>query len=336
MLGPLYGILRYFRDRQPVTLPPNAPVMIAGEDAAVIYARTGAGMERRGIFPWRMPGFDAALQEALAGLKGGPAPLLLFNGSNQKYRVAEIPKTLRWYDAPRFVARKAETEMPDCVTRGATALPKNPDNRAGLPLWLMAGIEKNASLLRLAGAMAAAGVKPSGCGTLPLESASLATELAAKLPRAGAPSRWVMLMAQHENGCLRQIILRDGGLALTRITPTPYLPGEPKWDEEAGREFNTTLASITRFGFAPAQGLDFIVLCDAADKPFFEKKPDAARNVMAVTVAEAMAAVLPGVTASPPPGNFADALHAAWASSFATLRAPLPWPQLQPVVKTVH
>ncbi|MEZ0262059.1 MAG: hypothetical protein ACAH80_13705 [Alphaproteobacteria bacterium] len=342
MLDQLYGLFSFFKNKERVTLPKGGPVIIMGEDAAVIYSRGGTGpmasIERRALLPWRMPGFEAAMQEALSGLKGQPAPLLLFNGSNQKYFVEETPASLRWYDAPRFVKRKAEMALPESVTRGWMRQPANPDVKAP-PVYLMVGIDKTAPMLRMAAAMNAAGIKPSGCGTLPLESLSLATELAAKLPRKGPPSRWVMLMAQHENGCLRQIISRDGGMIITRITPTPYLPGEEKWDEEAGREFNATLIYMARRGFTPEQGLDFIVLCDKADKAFFEKKPDAARNVNAVTVAEAMKAIMPGIIASPPPGNFADALHAAWASNFAALRVPLPYPQLTPVVKdgkTLH
>jgi hypothetical protein len=342
MLDQLYGFFRFFIDKERVTLPKGGPVIIMGEDAAVVYTRGGTGpdarIERRALVPWRMPGFESAMQDALAALKGHPAPLLLFNGNNQKYRVEETPASLRWYDAPRFVKRKAELALPDCVTRGWIRQPANPDVKTP-PIYLMVGIEKTAPMLKIAGALTTAGIKPSGCGVLPLESLSLAAELAAKLPRTGEKSRWVMLMAQHENGCLRQMILRDGGLIMTRVTPTPYLPGEEKWDEEAGREFNATLGYITRFGFKPEQGLDFIVLCDKADKAFFEKKPDAARNVNAITVAEAMKAVMPGIITSPAPGNFADVLHAAWASTFATLRVPLPYPVLTPVVKdgkTVH
>lgn len=342
MLDALYGLYSFFRDKERVTLPKGAPVIIMGEDAAAIYTRGGTGpmaaIERRALLPWRMQGFDGAMQEAMLSLKGAPAPLLLFNGTNQQYRLQDIPPKVRWYDAPRFVKRMAGQALPTAVARGWLRQPPNPD-RKGQPRYLMVGIEKTAPLVRMAGALAAAGITPAGCGTLPLESLSLATELAAKLPREGAPSRWVMLMAQHENGSLRQMILQDGGLALTRLTPTPCLPGEPKWDEEAAREFNTTLAYIRRYGFTEEQGLDFIVLCDPADKAFFEKKPDAARNVTAITVAEAMKAVMPGIIASPPSGNYADVLHAAWASNFAALRAPIPYPRLTPAVKdgkTVH
>ena len=105
MLDQLYGFLRFFVDKERVTLPKGGPVIIMGEDAAVIHTRGGTGpdarIERRALLPWRMPGFEANAQEALAALKGHPAPLLLFNDSNQKYRVEETPASLRWYDAPR-------------------------------------------------------------------------------------------------------------------------------------------------------------------------------------------------------------------------------------------
>jgi hypothetical protein len=335
----LYGIFSFFREQHAPKIPAGAPLVIAGEDAVIVYAQTGAGIDRRVMLPWRTAGFEGALQEILHSLKPAPPPLLLFNGSNQKYRVEDIPASLSWYDQPRFVARKAEMGLPDSVARGWQKRPADPDNRKAPPSYIMTGIDKTAPLLRLSTAFSGAGVTPFACATLPLESVSLAGELASKLPRDGKDSRWVMMIGHHESGGLRQVVTKDGGLALTRITPTPYLPGEAKWDEEAAREFNTTLAYMSRLGFDAAHGLDFIVLCDAADKGFFMKKPAAARNVMALTVQEAMAAVLPGVTATPPAGNFADTLHAAWVARFGSLRVPLPYPQITPATKqgqTVH
>ena len=141
-----------------------------------------------------------------------------------------------------------------------------------------------------------------------------------------------MLIGQHEAGGLRQVIVKDGRLALTRMTPPSEggLQG-PGWVEGVIHEFKATLTYITRFGYAADDGLDVIVVCGDAEKKIFDQKTLPVTNFQCIRIADALA-VIGSRGRSLGEINFGDALHAAWASKKMFLAVPIEVPSIQRIM----
>jgi hypothetical protein len=131
---------------------------------------------------------------------------------------------------------------------------------------------------------------------------------------------------------LRQVVVKDGNLALTRLTPMSDagLAGAG-WAEEVVREFKATLTYISRFGYNVDDGLDVLVVGGDVEKQFFNEKEIGATNFRCLSVTEALAAIGSksfGLEKS----NYADALHAAWVSKKNTLRLPIRVPSIHKIM----
>ena len=159
--------------------------------------------------------------------------------------------------------------------------------------YLFVAIPETDNIDRVSAAMLEAGVPIAGFGLLPAESAGLVTLLSDRLfAGKGRKSHWAVLIGQHEAGGLRQVIVKDGRLALTRMTPPSEggLQG-PGWVEGVIHEFKATLTYITRFGYSADDGLDVIVVCGDAEKKIFDQKTLPVTNFQCLETADALSVV---------------------------------------------
>jgi hypothetical protein len=270
--------------------------------------------------------------------------VVLFDGADQTYRKEEnIPK-LSPIDRPRFVKRKLELAFPSYPIRASLEVkPQKPKGKGGLfakppagpkdaPSFLFVALPETEQLDRIGLAMYEAGVPVAGFGLLPLESMALVDELSTKVFAGGKKSRWAVLIGQHETGGLRQVVVKDGNLALTRLTPTSEAgTNGPGWVEEVTREFKATLTYISRFGYNNDDGLDVIVVCGDAEKQFFDQKAIPVTNFRCINVGEALR-FIGGRAFGMEKSNFADALHAAWTSRKPSMKLPVRVPSIHRIM----
>jgi hypothetical protein len=312
-------------------------VMLIGGEGVVLYGPSGRGVAREGSISWDVPNFEEQLATALS--RGGSAKsmMLLFDGADQTYRKEEgIPK-MSPIDRPRFIRRKLELAFPSYPIRAAFEIPPGRGKkrvRGTLPSFLFVALPETEQLDRIGTSLYESGVPVSGFGLLPAESAGLVSELAEKVfGETDKKSRWSVLIGQHETGGLRQVVVRDGNLALTRLTPT----GDggvngAGWVEEVTREFKATLTYVSRFGFSQQDdALDVMVIAGAVEKQFFDQKDLGVTNFRCVPLSEALhhiGAPSTGLDKS----NFSDALHAAWTGKKVSLKLPVPVPSIQRVM----
>lgn len=313
--------------------------MVGGEGVA-LYGPSGRfGMERETSISWEVPNFEDQLAEVLADKSVGRSVTVLFDGNDQTYRKEDnIPK-LSPIDRPRYVKRKLELAFPAYPIRASLEI-KPPKKKFGrspgarpAPSYLFVALPETEQVDRVSEAMLDAGVPIGGFGLLPVESAKMVSELAEKVfAGKGKKSRWALLVGQHETGGLRQVVVKDGNLALTRLTPTSDAgPSGPGWVEDAVREFKATTNYISRFGYSPEDGLDVMVICGDIEKQFFKPAEMGIAHFQCLNLNEAMRHI--GVKASGnEKNNFADALHAAWISKNGRLRLPVRVPSLHRVM----
>lgn len=300
-------------------------VLLAGNEGVVLYGPTGRnGIEREIAIAWDVPNFNQQMTAALSGQNAGVPVLILFDADHAYRKGEDIPK-LSFFDKPLFIKRKLDQAFPNYPIRASfeIAASKKTGEQKAPSSYLFVAISETDRLDRLAKSVLDAGVPVSGLGLLPVESEGLVTMLSGKLfGHKGKNSRWVVLVGQHETGGLRQVVVKDGRLALTRMTPVSEagLQGEG-WVEEVMREFKATLTYIARFGYTPAEGLDVIVIGGEAEKQFFEQQQFLpGSNFRCVKIADALQMVgARGKNLGDT--NFGDALHAAWASQKKFLTA---------------
>lgn len=300
----------------------NRRVLLVGDEGVVLYAPAGRGVMREAAISWEVPNFDQQLSETLAARGRGKSVVVLFDGADQTYRqVLDIPK-LSPLDRPNYIKRKLELAFPSYPVRAAFEIKKKQKQAFGkpakgeakaLPAYFFVALPETDRLDRIGNCLYEAGVPIAGFGLLPLESTGLVDELAVKLfADKGKKSRWAVLIGQHEAGGLRQVVTKDGNLALTRLTPTSEagVNGDG-WVEEVTRELKATLTYISRYGYDTTDGLDVMIVCGDVEKQFFDSSALPVTNFRCVTAADALVA-LGTKSFGFDKTNFSDALHASW------------------------
>ncbi len=317
----------------------NRRVMMVGGEGVVLYSPSGkGGMERENSISWDVPNFEEQLAETLSERSGSKSLVILFDGADQTYRREEnIPK-LSPIDRPRFVKRKLELAFPSYPIRASMEVKagKKKKGLAGLgqkssaPSYLFVALPETEQVDRVSAAVLEAGVSVAGFGLLPTEASALVSEMSEKVfgIKGARKSRWALLVGQHETGGLRQVVVKDGNLALTRLTPTSDAgTGGPGWVEDAVREFKATMTYISRFGYTPEDGLDVMIICGDIEKEFFSGRDMGVTHFKCINPSEALRHLgmkSYGLEKS----NFADVVHAAWVSKTKSLRLPVRVPSL--------
>lgn len=306
---------------------PRKRVLIAGNEGVALFGPTASGgIEREISLSWEVPNFDKQLTDALAEKNQSNSVLILFDADHAYRKGEDIPK-LNYFDRPLFIKRKLDQAFPNYPVRASfeIAAAKKTGDAKEQPSYLFIAISDTERLDKVGKSILDAGVPVAGLGLLPVESEGLVTTLSARLfAQRGRKSRWAVLIGQHETGGLRQVVVKDGRLALTRMTPVSEagLQGAG-WVEDVIREFKATLTYIARFGYTPAEGLDVIVIGGEAEKRFFEEQKFLpGSNFLCIGIAEALR-VIGSKAGALGDNNFGDALHAAWASQKRFLAAPV-------------
>lgn len=309
-------------------------VLLAGGEGVVLYSPGGRGIERETSISWDVPNFEQQLAQFLSSAHQSKSVLVIFDGADQTYRKEEnIPK-LSFVDQPRFVKRKLELAFPSYPVRAALEIKPAKKVRGvkTTPSYLFVALPETEQLDRIGAALYESGVSVAGFGLLPAESSGLVTELAGKVFGEDKKSRWSVLIGQHETGGLRQVVVKDGNLALTRLTPTSEAgTSGPGWVEEVTREFRATLTYISRFGFSSEDGLDVMVVCGDLEKQFFDPKTVPTQNFKCLNPAEALRAI-GARSLGLEKTNFADPLHAVWAGRKSKLNLPIVVPSIDRVM----
>lgn len=308
-----------------------------GEDGIVLFSSSSSGVEREGALPWSLPNFGDQLIDMLRRRNRQWPVFVLFDGNDQTYRPEVLPKVSS-LDLPKILRRKLEGAFPTYPVRAALRIKDKKNKDGGGPKYLFAALPDTGMLENVARALYAAEVPIGGLSLLPVESADLLTSLAKKLDfSAGIASQWRVLISQHETGGLRQVVVKDGRLVLTRmIQIAEENMAGPAWVDEVVREFKASLSYLSRLKFVPAEGLDVMVICGETEKQAFAQKQQMfqATRLQCLTADEAMAALgLKIIRKQIVKPLFGDIIHAGWLGQKSSMTLPVSMPTITKVQK---
>lgn len=316
-------------------------VLFIGDEGIAMFTNKGGKVLYECSIPWLVPNFEEQLHEALTSGDRRKSVLVLFDAVEQHYRKETLPN-VGAMDKGKVLKRKLDLAFPSYPIRAAVPLEGEfkrlkklkKTQKGQQPAYLFAALPESENLERINRVLYETGVPIAGLALLPVESTGLVAELSKKLrPKEVPASRWAVLIGHHETGGIRQVVIKDGDLALTRLTP--MAEGESvgqAWGEEIIREFKATLSYIARFGYNADDGLDVIVISGEEEKRVLNQASLPVTQLHCLTPHEA-AKVLGARLGPKVKPQYADSLHAAWNGKKFKPDMPLRAPRMDKVKK---
>lgn len=307
---------------------PNRTVLLIADDALYVYATGASGVRLVEVVSWETENFETNVAGIIAKDCGGKPVLILNDMVEQHYRKERIlRKGVNIMDKSSMVRRKLMVAFPNYPIRAAYALKEKAPKagkRGAAEIYIFAAIAETKQYTRTIAAVNQSLASIAGFCLLPVESSDMVKALQAKIASKGQQkSQWVLFMGQHRHGGLRQIVIKNGELALTRITPVMDSDQDAgAWAGEVYQEFNATMSYLSRFGFQPEDGLHIITVANNSGGEALQSMIDDGYTFTSMTSAEAARALnLP--LGAQDDYRYADCLHAAWAGRKSKFILPM-------------
>lgn len=314
-------------------------ILVLSDDAVAVYAPVRGRYSFLGEVKWGDPEFLSTLSELLA-MKGRSRPIMvLYDMVEQYYRKEVVPK-VALLDQRRVIERRLTASFPNYPLRAF--LPLKVDKKAAQAIssvsidrtgektkategaqYLFAALPDLDQMSRVTDAVRLSMTVAKSLVLLPVESVSMVKQLSAVLNDGNTSAeRWTVFMAQHRGGGLRQIVVRNGELALTRLTPIVDTDIEPNiWANEVAQEFSATMGYLSRFGYNNNSELEIIMLGNS--EALAQLQPQVkATYFHGLSVREAARALRLNVDADDDL-RYGDVLHVAWLAR--KMRVTLPF-----------
>jgi hypothetical protein len=213
-----------------------------------------------------MAGDETALARLRQHLRESRKPVrVLVDILEQSYRKETLPPVSA-LDRGKLIQRRLDFAFPNVESRAALRLAAaTAAEGGGRHHYLFAALPRSKEWTEWEQFINASGAKVASVSLLPVEAVSLVNRiwLSMDIPRdegvEAAP--WTLFVARQRTGGFRQIVTRDGELALTRLTPNIADAGDAKAVAlEIAAEIEASLGYLKRLGYLPGHGLDIIVI----------------------------------------------------------------------------
>lgn len=318
-------------------LSSSRSVLLLGDEALQVYKAGFTGTKLVEVVPWELPNFEQTVSNLISRDCGG-APVVMINDMvEQHYRKERIPKVSP-LDRARIVKRRLSVAFPNYAIRAALKIDEKKsrkDKREGLAgnLYLMAAIPVSEAFQKTMEAVKLSMASVEAFCLLPLETTDLVTSLARRVAkRTSKKARWVVFIGQHHNGGLRQVVTKDGDLALTRMTPIIDTDIEPDlWVKEVVSEFKATMSYLSRFGYASEDGLEVIVIANQVVQSSFDKFSHEINGNLHILDVQQAAYYVGKRIGRQEDLRYADPLHVAWCGRKKSFTLPMQAPQIDRV-----
>lgn len=321
-------------------LSPSRTVLLVGDEALYIYNVSFNAARLVDTVPWQADSFEETVIGLIRKECGGKPVLILNDMTDQHFKGGQRMPKVGPMDKANVLERKLQVAFPSYPIRGALAVkpPKGiavsaAEKKQG-GLYLFAAVPMSEPIAKTMSAVKKSLSSVAGFFLLPIEVSDMVKKLAEALAgKSRKPSRWVVFIGQHHNGALRQVITRDGQLAMTRMTPVTDTDTDHEiWAQEVFQEFKATVSYLSRFGFVPDDGVDVIVVCNPAAGTVLEKLIDIPCHYSTFTAPEAARELGINIGQQDDP-RYADALHAAWVGRKSRFILPMQAKELAKVHK---
>ncbi|MBI1328141.1 MAG: hypothetical protein GC136_10950 [Alphaproteobacteria bacterium] len=309
--------MNFLFDKQPVTL-------LMADDGLKIYGLQDDKTRCLETIAWSDPRFDEKFSQNLVAKLKATQVTMISDSIEQHYRKERI-LNVDIMNRGAIVQRKLASVFSAYPIRGAIKLKDKAKSRRGeegggigSSTYLLAAIPENQAYAKTLKMIEKTYLGVRNLGLLPVESVSLVDTLAKKIAKDKQfeeETGWSIFIGQHTSGGLRQIVTKNGELALTRITPIVDSDLDAQlWASEVYQEFEATLGYLSRFGYTPQDPTDLIIMCGTETGRILEEMLGGQYERLTCLSAERAAHLL----ALPKPvdseARYADPLHAAWAA----------------------
>ena len=213
--------------------------------------------------------------------------MVILNGMvEQHYRKEVIPK-VSILDQKTVLKRRLNLAFPNYPIRAALKSTGSEERKSNS--YLFVAMPQSDSFRKVIAAVATSMVSIVGVYLLPVEAAPMVKKLVTKLyDSTQARSVWTIMVGQHHGGGLRQVVTRNGELALTRMSPVVDTDVEPDlWCEEVYNEIKATMGYLSRFGYSANDGLNIIIIANDSCSNILEKTVDINCNLKVLNAKEA-------------------------------------------------
>jgi hypothetical protein len=239
--------------------PPARFVLAIGNEGGLLLQLAGGELRGR----WQVAGLDeAALRTLAAALAKAPRCPLVVVGDllEQSYRKEPVPRLNR-RDRAKVLKRRLERAFPETPLKAALKLADDPEEPRRQN-YLLVGLPPAADWDRWLGFLRSIDNPVLPLTLLPVEAAAMVSRLARALAPADRPAHsWAVLISRQSTGGVRQFVVHQGELALTRLTPSLGADAGPaEVAVEIRRELKATLGYMTRLGYRAGSSLDTLVL----------------------------------------------------------------------------
>ena len=319
-------------------LSPNRTVLLIADEALYIYATGAKGTRLMEAVPWEAENFESNVATVISKDCGGKPVLILNDMVEQHYRKERLIRAgVGMLDKAGMLKRKLNVAFPNYPIKAGyplkEKLPKT-DKRQAADVYIFAAVPGSNQFAKTITATKQSFASIAGFCLLPVESSDMVKALSDKLSKGRkTKSKWAIFVGQHQNGGLRQIVTKDGELALTRMTPVSDDQTDNElWAGEVYQEFTATMSYLSRFGYQPEDGLEVIVMANPSAGEALHALMEEECHYTALTVPEA--ARMLGVPLGRQEGQrYADSLHVAWAARKGKFILPMQAVQIDQVSK---
>lgn len=309
-------------------LPHNRTVLMISDEFLSVYAVGVRGVKLLESVPWGADNFVGSVAGIISKDCGKKPVLILNDVVEQHYRKERVIRSgVGFSDKSALLRRKLNVAFPGFPVRAAYPLKEKilkTDKQSAADIYIFAAVASTDQLTKTMAAAKSSLVSISGFCLLPVEASDMVGALAAKLPRKSKlKPRWVVLMGQHRSGGLRQVVTKNGELALTRMSPISDIAENPEgWTQDVYRELKATMSYLSRLGYDENEGLDIVVVADHSAKELLAGFVDEMCDLHVLTVMEA-AQTLGLMIGRQDSLHFADPLHVAWIGRKRRLILPM-------------
>lgn len=312
-------------------MSPSRCVLILCDEGLQIYNVTRVNTKFIEFLPWDTVDFETSVRDLIVKKCRRRSVVILNDMVEQHYRKERIPK-VSFLDRTTILKRRLGVSFPNYRVRAALKLK---DKKTGLDeggkgdAYLFAAIPNSEPFSKTIEAIRQSRAPIVGFYLLPVEASAMVKALSAKLVKGNLhKSAWTIFVGQHHGGGLRQIVTRQGELALTRMTPIVDTDIEPElWAKEVAGELSATMSYLSRFGYKETDGLDIIIVANESSETSLETFVNIECDLKVLT-SQQVASVLSAHLGYQEDLRYADPLYASYLGKKSKFLLPMQAPAI--------
>ncbi len=266
-------------------------VIILSDESVQIYSCSSSKTKFIESVPCNTLEFEESVKSCLLK-QGRGRPVVILNGMVEQHYRKEKVRKVSVMDQANVLKRRLNVAFPNHPIRASLKLEKEKGD-GKTTNYLFAAMPSSESFKKVINAVLESRVSIVGVYLLPVEAAPMVKKLVGKVYSSEqARSVWTIMVGQQRGGGLRQVVTRNGDLALTRMSPVVDTDIEPElWAGEVYSEIKATMSYLSRFGYSEADGLNIVVIANSPSAEVLEKIIDIECNLKVLDIKEAATAV---------------------------------------------